>query len=147
MSGFIKLPDERIGQLRALSKARNMTIVDLIGEFIHEQIAKGNLAADLPGITVLRTDDAIVVDLGNFPLRLDAMAARIFAATLRWHSLPKRSGMGGAIQDLALAVSGFGSPLISRQGKSVVIGEGEGRKVLAPSIAFDLSEIVARAAA
>ncbi len=49
MPTIIQLPDERAEQLRALSKARNMPITDLIGEYIEQQIKAGHLPAGVPG--------------------------------------------------------------------------------------------------
>ena len=143
MPDFIKLPSERVEQLRLLSKQRDMPIADLIAEFIRDQISKGNLTPDLPTIEVRRTEKTIEIDFDGFVRVLDHKLAAAYAVTLRWYSKPKAAGMHSAIVDLAQDLSGAHHVGISRQGVGIkVTGDNGKSRVLAASVARDLADII-----
>ena len=52
MAQFVKLPDERHAQLKALASARGVTMVGLIGEWINQEISAGRLPDAIPGFSV-----------------------------------------------------------------------------------------------
>ncbi|AKI01438.1 hypothetical protein IMCC20628_02742 [Hoeflea sp. IMCC20628] len=83
MANHIKLPAERIQQLSALSKNLNMKIPDCIAMFINEQIAKGNLPDEVPGMKVERAGDRVKLDLGTFSKTLTRDLAKSYADTIR----------------------------------------------------------------
>lgn len=147
MPDFIKLPSERVEQLRALSKVRNTTIANLIAEYVNHEIEAGNLPDAVPGIAVRRRGARVHLDFGDFTKTLDLDLARAFATTLRWLATPKKTGMAGALTEAAQALSGAHLVGLSRHATSVkVTGEG-GTRTLAPSVARDLARVIDKAAA
>lgn len=142
MPELIKLPSERVEQLRILSKNREMPIADLIGEFITEQIAKGHIEPGIPTIAVKRAKDSIEIDFGTFKRTMPLDVARAYATTLEWFA-----NRNGEFAQIAQNLSGAQVVGIKRQGTSVKVeGENGGERTLAPSIARDLAEIVRNAA-
>lgn len=147
MPDFIKLPSERVEQLRTLSRNRDVPIADLIAEFVNGQIREGHLDRAIPTIDVHRTGDMIEIDFGTFKRCFGLELARAFATGLRWFGTPKAPGIPEAVTDLAQAVSGASLVGIGRRGTSVeVSGENGLKRTLAPSIARDLSGVIAEAA-
>jgi hypothetical protein len=146
MPDFIKLPSERVEQLRAISSARDMPIADLIAEYVRDQQQKGVIPLAVPGVVVERSGCHVTVDFGHFTKRFKPELARAFAAALRWYATPKRRVMHKALSTLAEAVSGAAIVGISRRGTSIKISEGGAERTLAPSIAVDLAAVVEAAA-
>lgn len=138
MAELIKLPSERVEQLRQLSENLNMSIADCIAMFIREQIEKGNLPDEVPGIIVERTDDKVTVDAGAFRASLTADLATGYAAKVR-------SMM------LSIAIPSKDNPFVPeldvvRRGTSIkLIDRASGaEKTLAPSVAEDFARVLAK---
>lgn len=148
MPDFIKVPSERVEQLRTLSKNRDISIADLIGEFVNDQIAKGHLTNDIPGIAVTRKGELVTVDLGEFSRVMTPELAQAYATCLKWLATPRSAGMVTAARDAAEMVSGAHLVGIARRGTSIrLTGENGGERTLAPSVARDLANVVAKVAA
>ena len=75
MPELLQLPSERMAQLRNLSRNRDITISDLIGEYVNDQITKGNLEADLPGFKIERIGDSVSIDTGDWTKTIPASTA------------------------------------------------------------------------
>ena len=148
MPDFIKLPSERVEQLRILSKNREIPIADLIGEFINDQIAKGHLSHDIPGVAVTRKGDVVTVDMGEFSRAMSPDLAQAYATCLQWMATPRSAGMVGASRGAAQMVSGAHLVGIGRRGTSIrLTGENGAERTFAPSVARDLAKLVAKIAA
>lgn len=137
MPDFIKLPSERVEQLRALSKKLNMPIADCIGMFINEQIAKGNLAADLPGFAVERHGDQVKIDTGEWLKAMTKSDAEQVAMSIR--ALLKPSKDNPFLPTVGLE--------IFRRGTSLKLKDAAtgAERTVAPSIAADFAGMIERA--
>lgn len=147
MPDFIKLPSERVEQLRMLSEARKMPIADLIAEYVRDQIKDGLITNALPTFDVRRSGNTVSVNFGKFERKYDLEAAQAFAGTLDIYATPKSDLMEGA---MALAgVTSVATQLfkMSRRGTSIKIsGDNGEERTLAPSIARDLAALIKEAA-
>ena len=137
MPDFIKLPSERVKQLRALSKKLDMTIADCVGMFINEQIGKGNLVADLPGFTVVRHGDDVKIDTGEWLKDMTKGDAAQFAMYIR--AVLKPSKDNPFMPTVGLEIFRRGTSL---KLKDAMTGA---ERTVAPSIAADLANLIERA--
>ena len=137
MPDFIKLPSERVEQLRELSKKLDMTIADCIGMFINEQIAKGNLAADVPGFKVERHGDQIKIDTGEWLRAMTRGDAAQVAMSIRALITPSKDNPFMPTVGLD----------IFRRGTSLKLKDAAtgAERTVAPSIASDLANMIERA--
>ena len=137
MPDLIKLPSERVEQLRTLSKNLNMPIADCIGMFINEQIAKGNLAADVPGFKVERHGDQIKIDTGEWLKAMTRGDAAQVAKSIRAMITPSKDNP--FMPTLGLE--------IYRRGTSLKLKDAEtgAERTVARSIASDLANLIERA--
>lgn len=142
MSDVIKLPPERVEQLRMLAKNLDMTIADCIAMFIREQIAKGNLPDEVPGITIERRGDNVTVDTGAFVRDMTADLAQAYAAQVH-----------GMLEGIKASTPG--NPFltsarldVAKRGTSLkLIDRSTGaEKTLAPSVAFDFARVLMQSA-
>ncbi|MBB2969807.1 hypothetical protein [Mesorhizobium sp. RMAD-H1] len=140
MPDFIKLPSERVEQLRQLSENLNMSIADCIAVFIREQIEKGNLEDRVPGITVERKGNSVTVDTGAFRTSLTADLAKRYAAQVRAMVRPISTPAKGNpfIPELDVARRGTSIKLIDRATGAA--------KTLAPSVAEDFVRVLEQSA-
>lgn len=141
MADFIKLPTERVEQLRLLAKNLNITIADCIAVFIREQIEKGNLPDTVPGITIERNGDSVMLDTGAFRRDMAAGLAQAYAKQVH--------GMLDAIKTPSRT-----NPFLTRAGLDVarrgtslkLIDRSTGaEKTLAPSVALDFARVLQQA--
>ena len=143
MSDIIQLPSERVEQLRALSRNRNLPIADLIAEFVNDQVAKGHLDRAIPTIDVRRNGDHVEIDFGTFKRTFGLELARAYAINLRWLARPKSD----ALKSMIDSMSGTELVGLSRRGTSVkATGEDGSARTLAPSIARELATLIEDAA-
>jgi len=143
MPDFIKLPSERVDQLRTLAKNLNMSIADCIATFLNEQIARGNLASDIPGFSIKREGETVVLDAGAFTARLTRDLAKAYAESVKRLTKPilTPAATNPFMPKLTLDVvrRGMGIKLIDR-------GTGAAR-TLSRSVAEDFATNLARSAA
>lgn len=66
MSNHIRLPSERIEQLRQIAEAKNTTIAEVIAGFVRSEVAKGTISGALPGIIVAAEGPAITIRANGF---------------------------------------------------------------------------------
>lgn len=57
----IRLPVERIEQLRLIAEAGASSIPDVIGDFIRSEIERGTIPATIPGIEMTKQPDSITI--------------------------------------------------------------------------------------
>lgn len=142
MTEHIKLPVERVEQLRTLAKNLDMTIADCIAMFIREQIAKGNLQDEVPGITIIRQGKQVALDTGAFQSVLPKDFAQRYAAQVRQMVEPitTPSKSNPFIPELTLDVA--------RRGTSIkLIDKSSGaEKTLARSVAQDFARVLSHSA-
>lgn len=141
MADYIKLPSERVEQLRMLAKTLDMTIADCIAMFIREQIAKGVLPDTVPGITIERKGDSIALDTGSFKRDMTADLAKAYASQVR--------GMLDAIKTPTPSNPFLTSARLdaTKRGTSIkLIDRSTGAETtLAPSVAFDFARVLQQA--
>lgn len=65
MSSHIRLPDERVSQLRAIAEAKAKTIPEVIGDYIRSEIEAGTITGEIPGVDVAATEDGIRIVAGE----------------------------------------------------------------------------------
>lgn len=155
MPDFIKLPSERVQQLRTLSRVHDKPIADLIGDYIADQQAKGFLPKTVPGIEVIRDGDTVKVSL-------QAMADEVREANdrdLKLYSkiaeqISFREFGSKAAQEFAQQLRAAATPKVpvaadfgvARRGMGVTIKFGDEQRALARSVALDLANVVEDAA-
>lgn len=145
MPKHVVIPDEREAKLRQIAAANNVTVADAVGLLITWAIEHGKVEPGLPGIDVRRDGPNVVIDFGDFVRVYDLKLAHAFAVALNWYSRPKASS---PVSEILEAFSGAEVVGISRRGTSIKIaGDNGTERTLAPSIARELSEIIARTAA
>lgn len=142
MADHIKLPAERVEQLRTLAKNLDMTIADCIAMFIREQIEKGNLPDEVPGITVVRKGEQIALDAGVFTSTMTKDLAKHYAAQVRQMVDPiaTPSTSNPFLPELKLDVA--------RRGTSIKLIDtvSGAEKTLAPSVAKDFARVLSHSA-
>lgn len=147
MSDILRIPTERMQQLRAISKARAMPIADLIAEFVQTQIDAGVISRDVPGFTVTRSGDAVSIGTKDWAATLEAKFARDFAAGLRSLDKVKAPRFGVTAKEITafnaspMAQAVRGTLEAFRAGASIQMkpNASEVPAILAPSIARDLA--------
>lgn len=166
----IQLPPERLEQIKAIGVALGgLSTADTIGHLVREEIARGTISEDIPGVEIDRTNEGIVITLGdNPPARLTKGAARNLA-----ESLAGNLNMGGAMKknadDIAKSLRDDRTAFIKRQRELmrqqrtdiqqslglIVERRGNGLKIKMPSgsektfsrdLARDLARLVSKAA-
>lgn len=83
MAVNLKLHDERGAQLRLIAKARGVTMAQVIEEAIQREIDAGTIPADLPGVTVAKTGNAVKIEMSDFTGEASAVEAAKLADSLR----------------------------------------------------------------
>lgn len=136
----INLPTERVQQLEALGAKWNMTVADVVGKMIHQQIANDELESDVPGFRIIKDGKTVCLKTDELNLRFSrkeylADAAKSIRAILK----PSKDNPLMPLPD------GFS---LARRGTSLKLIDTEAgaEKTLAPSIALDLAEMLERAA-
>lgn len=144
LSVHIVVPDERAAQLRKIAEERHTTVAEVVGLLLNHAYDTGLATRHLPGIEVRRAGKTITVDYGSFTRSFRVDLAETMANALRFFSEPKLpAGFRGTLRETAEALSGIHEHAgLSRRGTSVVIGSGDERRVLAPSVARDLANMI-----
>lgn len=142
MTDHIKLPAERVEQLRRLAKNLDMTIADCIAMFVREQIEKGNLQDEVPGITITRHGKQITVDTGAFQSVLPKDFAKNYAEQVRRmvERIITPDSSNPFIPELKLDVARRGTSI------KLVDKDSGAEKTLAPSVAKDFARVLSYAA-
>ena len=65
MSNHIRLPGERVEQLRMIAKVKNKTISEVVGDYIRSEIEAGTIPASIPGVDVAKSEDGIMIVAGD----------------------------------------------------------------------------------
>lgn len=136
----INLPTERVQQLEALGAKWDMTVADVVGKMIHQQIADGELTSDVPGFRITKDGKTVSLITDELNLRFSRKEYLADAAkSIRAILAPSKSNPLMPLPD------GFG---LARRGTSLKLQDTEAgtEKTLAPSIAIDVAEMLERAA-
>lgn len=64
-SPTIKLPRERVDQLKSLGEVWNLSVADVIAKMVNQQVEAGVISGDVPGVTVERQGDRFRLDMLN----------------------------------------------------------------------------------
>lgn len=147
ISDILRIPSERMTQLRQISKARAMPIADLIAEFVQTQIDAAVIGRDIPGFTITRSGDAVTVATKDWTATLEAKSARDFAAGLRGLDRVKAPRFSVSADEITtfnispLTQAEGGSLEAFRAGASIQMkpNTSDVPAILAPSIARDLA--------
>lgn len=70
MPTHISVPSERAEQLRMIAKSKNMTLTEVLAEFVRAEIEKGTIPAAVPGIDVCKAGTAITIKARGFEASL-----------------------------------------------------------------------------
>ncbi|WP_152541124.1 hypothetical protein [Sulfitobacter noctilucae] len=139
MPELVKLPSQRVEQLRQLSSKLQMPISDCIGQFIAEQIEKGNLDPDVPGVQVSKSAKEVRFKTPDVDLRSSRIQfLEDAAASIRAITRPSKNN------PLMPLPENFG---VTRRGTSVKIRDTEtgSETTLALSVALDVAAQLERA--
>jgi len=135
----IKLPAERVEQLKAIGDVLGLSIADTVGHLIRAEIARGTISDALPGITIDRDGDRIIMTIDG-PRRhfLPLDTAKAIAAQLRKLVAP---GKDGGTIDLDANWTAY------RVGNGIRVGFSDSVvKTLSRDVAVDLARLIEAAA-
>lgn len=135
----VRLDPRRLEQLKAIGSALNLSSAAVIAQLIREKIAEKVIASDIPGVTVKRVGDGVLVELSpGHPHTYTPAVALHLAATIR-----------------DLVIEG-GASFVSIDGSFAVLRQGAGYKIAAPfpgpevsfpgDLALDLADLIEAAA-
>lgn len=83
MSNHIRLPSERIEQLRQIATAKNTTIPELIAGFVRSEVTAGTIPANIPGIDVAKDAATITIKAQGFEATIPANEGPTLADLLK----------------------------------------------------------------
>lgn len=72
MTNHIRLPAERIEQLRMIAEAEGKTITEVVADLIRSKVDAGVIPGDVPGIDVTSTGPAITIRARGFEAEIPA---------------------------------------------------------------------------
>lgn len=137
-SNAMRIPTERAEQLRIIGKRRDLTIVQLIEEFIRGQIEKGHMNSDLPGYQITRTADTVEIVTDQFTKAIPVATAGNLATAIRALLKPSVNNPFIPILDLGLMRRGTSLKLVDPVSTR--------EKTLTHSVANDLANLLMIAA-
>lgn len=135
----IKLPAERLNQLKAIGAALDLSLADVIGRMIRAEIERGTISDVIPGIDIQRSalGVAVTFDSGEQHVLPDS-AARRFADQITILASPSRPSVDGGMTDIDDDWQAV------RIGNGIHIGfpsSGE-RKILSRDVARDVARLI-----
>lgn len=135
----INLPTERVQQLETLAEKWNMSVADVVGELIHQQIEKGELEPDVPGFRIFKQGKEIHIGTDEWSQQVSAQSASNIAKSIQSLVTPSNDN------PMLPLPEGFG---LARRGTSLKLKDTRtgAEKTLAPSIAKDVADFLARIA-
>lgn len=135
----VNLPVERVQQLEMLAKKWNLSVADVVGELIHQQIEKGELEPDVPGFRIYKDGDEVRIGTDEWDKLVSTQSANNIAKSIRALTTPSKNN------PILPLPEGFG---LVRRGTSLKIADKEtgSEKTLAPSVAKDVATMIERAA-
>ena len=149
----IRVPRERMAQVDAIAKKRGLSYADLIGFWIEREIAEGTISGDVPGVTVRREADQIVIEMGDITRSLSREVASAFAGDIRGVSdLARRmaKSLGGlAPNGVAKSTAeALGGLEVKKRGRGVKLIDSQtgAERTVSPSVAEDIARLIEKAA-
>lgn len=143
MPDMLRLPAERLEQLRRLSRNREETITQSVGWLIAQAIKIGDLADEMPGFTILAHKDVVIFALNEgegVPSRLPAAVAAGLADSIDSVANGKLTTHLNIFGDTGLKVTRVGT------GIKLELLTGE-TKVISRDVAKDVARLLRKAAA
>lgn len=70
MSNHLRLPAERIEQLRQIAAAKSKSIPEIIGDYIRSEIDAGTIPAHVPGIEISKSQEEITIKANSFEVTI-----------------------------------------------------------------------------
>ena len=137
----IVIPDERAAQLRQFAASLNISVADAVGELIKDAVAAGKIPDALPGFTIEREGEQVVLDTGAWSTKLTRDLAKGYAEQIRAvaRSVTTPGKSNPFMPEFKLGVS--------RRGTGLKLTDGSGgTKTIAPSIAEDVARLIDKAA-
>lgn len=136
----VRIDPRRLEQLKAIGAALNLSNAGVISELIREKIKSGLIPADIPGVTVLRQGDKVLVAITpGGEVSLSLAGARYFAQTIR-----------GVIDgtEPAHTINMDHDFYVARQGTGIRISVPFGSEKVAfpPDLAEDMADLIDKAA-
>ena len=134
----IKVPPERLEQLKAIGAALDLSIADTVGHLIRAEIERGTISDDLPGIQVRPSRGKLSIRFDDHDATLVSTAsAKALADTLAEITA---GGVGGFVnidQDYLVMRQGNGIKITLPWPKGPI-------KVLSNDVARDLSRVIVK---
>lgn len=135
-SELVRLPRERVDQLRALSKALDIPISDVIGRMIRREIADGTIPSDIPGVQVALVGEMLSVQLeGGMAVSMTTDSAMGLADTLARVAKPGR-------REIVLDLDAGGVE-IEHIGTAVRLKVGGTQKAFSRDVTRDIADLIA----
>ncbi|MBC7737368.1 MAG: hypothetical protein H7245_09165 [Candidatus Saccharibacteria bacterium] len=147
--GVIRLPSQRLLQLRALADTWQLTLADTIGRLIAGEVAKGTIPDAIADVTVAREGDVILIafDQGEpMSLSLDQAAHVAAQIRLRMEGSDLRQAMQVQV-DAQRRDFGLRPFYIARKGRGISVRLGNQVKDFALGVAQDFAALIEKAAA
>ncbi len=142
MAVQILLPDERANQLRTFASSKGVSLADAIALLINDAIAAGKIPNEVPGFTIERAGDAVLVDTGAWKRILPLDLAKTYADRIRAITRPI---LTPGKDNPFLPVLGLD---VTRRGVGIKLVDTEGKfeRTVAPSVAEDVARLIDQAA-
>lgn len=137
----VALPPERYAQLERYADAMNVSLAEAVAVMFRHEIEAGRMPADIPGITVERTDDKVLLVLaGEITRELPPAVAEGLADTLERLASPTRQRA-----ELNLDAN----LKLERRGRGVIVTDIYTHRSysIALSVARDLAPLIRKAVA
>jgi len=133
----IRVPHERMAQIKMIAEKRSMSYAELIAYWIEREIEDGTIPREVPGVTVRREADQIIVEMGAISRSIRRDVAASFADNIR--------GVAGLARETAEALGGL---QVRKRGRGIKITDIESGAELAtsPSVARDIAALIDKAA-
>lgn len=149
VQGFLRLPVARVEQMKALAARLGLSLSDTIGHLLNEQIAAGNLEPIIPGVSIKRNGEAVVLGFGDHPpAQLTIDDAKSVAAEIRQRIAGSELRQNVyAFVDAQAPDFGLRSVRVQKKGTGVNLHINGEMKSFSLSLAKDLADLIEKTAA
>lgn len=145
MTTHLRLPPERIEQLRQIADAEAKTVPEVIDDLIRLKIAAGVIPDAVPFVTLTKGDATLNLDAPDFAASLPVGQVPVLVEQLR---SALKAGQPKRLADLAATVGALTGIKVERMGSGVrLVSPITGKRYpLAPGVTSDLADQIEREA-
>ncbi len=137
----IKLPSERIDQLKAIGAVLDLSIADTVGYLIRREIAAGTIKPGIPGIVIRHTKDGVrIVFDGHAPKTFAEPDAIKLANTILGLTTDEGGGVFSIDSDFTAVRKGNGIEV-------QLSVKGTPKKMFSRDVARDFADLIRSAVA